>query len=96
MPSLIVDSPPVSLSAPSRVKAGTRFDVQWTGPDRSDDFITIAPRDSRPGRKLDWSYTTTGNPLSLAAPFKPGTFEVRYVRSNPLQILASTLVTVDP
>ena len=93
---LTVESPTVSLSAPSRVKAGTRFDVHWTGPDRSDDFITIAPRRSRPGRKLDWSYTTAGNPVSLAAPFYSGTFEVRYVSSNPLEILASTLITVDP
>lgn len=93
---LTVDSPPVSLSAPTRAKAGTRFEVQWTGPDRSGDLITIAPRDSRPGRKLDWSYTTMGSPLSLAAPFSPGTFEVRYVGTNPLRILASTLVTVDP
>ncbi len=93
---LTVESPPISLSAPTRVKAGTRFDVQWTGPDRSGDFISLAPKDSRPGRKLDWSYTTAGNPLSLAAPFNPGTFEVRYVGSDPLRVLASSLITVDP
>ena len=92
--TLAVTSPAVSLSVPATATAGTRFEVSWTGPARSGDYIAVAPAGSRPQRKLDWSYVTMGSPLTLAAPFSPGNFEVRYLGGDPPQILGWQKITV--
>jgi len=92
---LVVEAAPATLEVPGNVLAGARFEVRWTGPDRGGDFIAIAPVGSRSGRYLDWFFTSAGNPASLAAPFKPGAYEVRYVSSDPREVLASIPVTVE-
>ncbi len=79
---------PARLEAPARVAAGTRFRVRWTGPDAPEDFIDVAPADAPRHRHLDWAYTAQGNPADLAAPFEPGSYEVRYISGEDLEVLA--------
>ena len=78
----------VSLEAPPEVEAGSRFVVEWSGTPGGGDFITIAKEDAAAGEHLDWSYTTAGRRLTLAAPFHPGRYEVRYVSGSEVEILA--------
>ncbi len=76
------------LQAPTRVDAGSRFEVEWSGTPGRGDFIAITEEDAAPGTHLDWSYATAGRLLTLAAPFQPGRYEVRYVSGEKLKILA--------
>lgn len=85
----------VSLAAPARVKAGTRFEVTWDGPDGAGDFISVAPRGSPWKRKLDWAYTAAGNPASLAVPFSSGVYEVRYISGLDSKILEVVTIKVE-
>lgn len=85
----------VSLTVPARVKAGTRFEVAWQGPDGAGDFISVAPRGSRWKRKLDWAFTATGSPANLAAPYSRGTYEVRYITGSDSKILEAVPITVE-
>ena len=85
----------VRLGVPKRVRAGSRFEVQWQGPDGPGDFISLAPQGSRWQRKLDWAFTSAGSPASLAAPFTGGRYEVRYVSGADSRILESVPVTVE-
>ena len=78
----------VSLEAPPEVEAGSRFVVEWSGTPGGGDFIAIAKEDVAAGEHLDWSYTTAGRRLTLAAPFHPGRYEVRYVSGSEVEILA--------
>ncbi len=78
----------VSLEAPPEVEAGSRFVVEWSGTPGGGDFIAIAKEDSAAGEHFDWSYTTAGRRLTLAAPFHPGRYEVRYVSGSEVEILA--------
>ncbi len=84
----------IALRAPEEVDAGSRFAVEWSGTAGEGDFLAVAPRGAGPRRHLDWSYTVEGNQLSLAAPFKPGAYEVRYVSGADLEILASAPLLV--
>jgi len=78
----------VSLQTPQEVEAGSRFTVEWTGPPGGGDFIAIAKKSAPAGRYLDWAYTTAGRRLTLAAPNRPGRYEVRYVSGSEIEILA--------
>jgi len=85
---LTVVAEAVSLQAPPEVEAGSRFVVEWTGTPGGGDFIAIAKEGAAARNHLDWSYTTVGRRLTLAAPFRPGRYEVRYVSGSEVDILA--------
>jgi len=91
-----VMSIPIELRVPSTSAAGLRFEVQWTGPAAPGDFISISKPGSHPHQHLDWASTTFSSPLTLAAPPKPGTYEVRYVTGSGREILAFTTIEVRP
>ncbi|WP_444994437.1 VWA domain-containing protein [Aliikangiella sp. IMCC44359] len=64
---------------PATVLAGTKFDVQWSGPQNRFDSISLFSIDG----KKQYSYQYIHNedatsPTSLFAPEKPGQYEVRY------------------
>ncbi|HEY6125451.1 MAG TPA: hypothetical protein VIV63_12435, partial [Steroidobacteraceae bacterium] len=68
-----------SVSAPASVAAGATVEVKWTGPNNDRDYIAIG--ETTPGGRLylDYKYSRDGSPLKLAAPEKPGNYEVRYI-----------------
>ncbi|MFV2071990.1 MAG: hypothetical protein ACC742_04975 [Thermoanaerobaculales bacterium] len=84
----------VTVQAPPTAQAGTRFEVVWTGTPAEGDFLTIAPAGSKPRRHLDWATANVGSPLTLAAPFNPGDYEVRYISGKDKSIVASSPLTV--
>jgi Ca-activated chloride channel family protein len=92
--ALTVEETTPSLEAPAKVVAGSRISVRWTGPDLAGDFIAIANRGSGPYRYLDFAYTSAGSPASLAAPFRPGRFEIRYISGDSKEVLAAIPVRV--
>jgi Ca-activated chloride channel family protein len=86
----------VTIRAPATAVAGRRFEVFWTGPAARGDFLTIASPNARPHRYHDWASTTAGSPVTLAAPTRPGRYEVRYVIGNGQEILKATTIEVVP
>jgi len=68
----------ILLDAPAEVAAGTRFEVQWKGPDGDKDYLTVVPAGAKPGAYLDYKYTRDGSSLTLRAPEESGAYEVRY------------------
>jgi hypothetical protein len=83
-----------SVSAPSNVPAGAPFEVKWTGPNNERDYIAIG--EAAPGGRLyiDYKYANTGSPLKLAAPEKPGDYEVRYILGVGDTIIARQAIKV--
>ena len=83
-----------SIKVPANVAAGSRFEVQWQGPNNENDYVTIVAAGAPEKTWLDYAYTKKGNPLPLPAPDKPGKYEVRYVTGGDNLTLASTPITV--
>jgi len=83
-----------SVSAPASVAAGASFEVKWTGPNNERDYIAVG--ETTPGGRLylDYKYSRDGSPLKLAAPEKPGTYEVRYILGVGDTIIARQPFTV--
>lgn len=77
-----------------QVSVGTDFSVQWEGPNRKSDFITITQPDAPARGYTSYAYTNNGNPLKLTAPTTVGDYEVRYVLANPHKVLARTPMKV--
>jgi Ca-activated chloride channel family protein len=76
--SIEVASPSITLKAPGEVLAGSTFEVQWTGPDGNQDYITIVKKGAPAGAYLHYVYTRKGLTVTLRAPEEVGEYEVRY------------------
>ncbi len=87
---------PIELAAPDSVPAGIRFEIAWTGPASPGDIITLSRPDAAPDRYFDWASITVGSPLTLAAPTRPGSYEIRYLSRNGLDVLAQIAIEVRP
>ena len=94
--SLVVMPVQATVEAPQRVDAGATFQVAWTGPDNSRDFISLSDSDAAPtaNKWITYVYTKRGNPVTLTAPDKPGTYAIQYRTGAQYYILATTTVTV--
>lgn len=92
--SIEVTAIPIELAAPATVAAGIRFEIVWTGPASPGDIISISKPGAAPNRFLEWASITEGSPLTLAAPSKPGAYEVRYVARNGSEIVAQIPIEV--
>lgn len=87
---------PIELITPETVTTGMRFEVLWTGPASHGDFLAISKPGNPPHRYSDWAPTNVGSPLTLAAPNKPGTYEIRYVAKTGQEILARSVIEIQP
>ena len=70
--------------------------VRGRGAATGGDFLAVAVPDSPAHRKLDWATVTVGSPLTLAAPAKPGTYEIRYIAGDGREVLARIPIEVVP
>ena len=68
--------------------------MKWTGPNNERDYIAIG--ETTPGGRLylDYKYSRDGSPLKLAAPEKPGNYEVRYILGVGDTVIARQPITV--
>src|SRR5688572_27722557 len=89
--SLKIEAPTASLEAPAQVAAGGKIEVKWTGPANERDFVGLGDA-SQP--YLTYVYTRTGKTLSLNAPDKAGTYEIRYFLGVGNKVIASRPITV--
>lgn len=92
-PLEIVESA-VELQVQKTVVAGTRFEVEWTGTARSRDFLAVAELGADARDHLDFSFASEGSPSTLAAPFEPGNYEVRFVAGSSFEIVAAVPLVV--
>jgi len=83
-----------SVTAPTSVKAGANFTVSWLGPNYQSDYITIVPAGSPDKAYTSYAYTSSGSSITLKAPIKPGSYEVRYIVDKSRTALARTPVKV--
>lgn len=91
---LVVVAEDIRLEAPAVVEAGTRFEVRWTGTAGEGDFLAVASRGSGAKKHFDWTYASIGSPVTLAAPFEPGQYVVRYVSGATQKVVARQILRV--
>ena len=85
-----------SVTGPATVEAGTRFEVEWTGPIANDDYITIVAVGTTTWTGQSYFDTTAGSPGELTAPLTPGAHELWYVNGADSTPSARSPITVLP
>ena len=85
-----------SLETVAEAGSGSTFNVIWSGPANSRDYLAIAAPDDPGGRQLTYAYVEQGSPLQLTAPDEPGVYEVRYIQQQSRTVLAREPITVLP
>jgi Ca-activated chloride channel family protein len=86
----------VSLSAPDRVTAGTRFVVEWRGPGARYDEVQVVDGNGKKavGRRLR-NAQFDERKASIKAPAAPGQYELRYWNGDNKAVLATRPLTVE-
>jgi Ca-activated chloride channel family protein len=82
------------LEVPREVSAGAPVEVMWTGPDDSDDYISVAEEGTDDDAYVDYTRTRRGSPLTVRVPDMPGKYEVRYVSAENDEVLVRAPLTV--
>jgi len=86
----------VSLDAPAWTVAGADIEVEWTGPDNRNDYISIVPAGAPSDGRGNYTYTREGAPLGLQTIDQMGDFELRYISGQSRTVLASRAITLLP
>jgi Ca-activated chloride channel family protein len=95
-PPVVADPGKAKLTGPPSVPAGSSMSVQWEGPNSRDDYVTIAEKETKDERHLDYAYTKLGNPAVFTAPGKVGDYELRYVHGQSNQVIGRADIQVTP
>lgn len=84
-----------SLSLQGALEAGGSVDVAWTGPGTEWDFLSIGDVDGDAGYHTASDYLSAGNPISIALPSAPGTYELRYIYGENREVIVREIITVE-
>jgi hypothetical protein len=75
--------PQTAMEAPDSVPISNKFEVHWSGPSGSGEYITLVPKETPDGDYGDYVYTRGegSGTLKLSTPSTAGEFELRYMTS---------------
>jgi hypothetical protein len=86
--------PSAAVAAPPRVGVGSSITVDWSGPERDEDFISVARAEAEGTDYVSWVRTEAGAPSTLDGPREAGEYEVRYVDGETGEVLARSPIVV--
>lgn len=90
---IVVEGVTATLDAPANVDAGAPFEVAWSGPNSSNDTITMAKTGAPPKQTATYAYLIA-NPVKMTAPDEAGEYELRYVTGQSSIVLATRKIVV--
>jgi Mg-chelatase subunit ChlD len=84
-----------SVKVPPAAEVGSRLEVRWSGPAGKGDFVSIDEAGAPAHVYGPYAYPSSGNPLSILVPTRPGQYEVRYhLAAGGYPVLAKAPLTV--
>lgn len=83
-----------TLTAPDSVEANKEFDVSWTGPNGTGDYVTIVKLGATEWTNEDYFNTNGGPTQKLLAPVAAGAYEIWYVTGLDRKIQVRRAITV--
>jgi len=84
----------ISMEILSDLLTGAEASINYTGPERSGDYLTIVPVGTPEGIFVQYYYTESGSPATLPLPDVPGAYELRYVSGGTAETLARQIIEV--
>ncbi len=77
----------IDLSAPREVVARSEVEVEWKGPNNTQDYITIVAKETKDGQYGNYRETRHGSTLQVTAPIEAGEAELRYMSGQGGRVL---------
>ncbi len=88
---------PAEIDGPAEVGAGDQFEVSWTGPAGTGDYITIVPAGATAWAGEDYFDVSEGSPSTLQASIEDGAYALWYVANDANDtVLARVAIRVTP
>src|SRR5690606_16443612 len=72
---ITVEAAEIRLTAPASAPAGSVVSIEWIGPNHTNDYITIVPKEAKDGSTGKLAYTRAGSPATVATPAAAGPAE---------------------
>jgi hypothetical protein len=94
--STTADGGPLRLVFDGRVDAGTRFEVNWSGPAQPEDWVALAEIDSPATSYISYFNTEGDPPGQLVAPVEEGEYESRFIDGEDGEIVVTGRIRVLP
>lgn len=91
-----VSTGPATLSGPQAIEAGKPFQVAWTGPNATGDYVTIVAAGTAKWTDESYFYTKAGTPGTLVAPAADGAYALWYVSGADDSIVTQVAIQVTP
>ncbi len=88
--------PLAEVTGPEEVGAGSAFQVEWKGPNNTNDYLVVREATADAAGAGPQAYAHKGSPSELRAPDKPGEYAVHYMTGQTRMSLASAKITVTP
>ena len=85
---IVVIEVSAELDAPVTAEIGEMVSVTWSGPGRSEDYLTVADRDMPADRFINRTNSLLAGDIDLAMPPEPGSYEIRYILGGGNRIIA--------
>jgi Ca-activated chloride channel family protein len=79
----------LTVTPAAAAPVGDTVSVQWTGPNRAGDYVTIVKAGAGTQEYLSYADTNRGSPSQIRLPPEPGDYEIRYVLARPPRVLAT-------
>jgi hypothetical protein len=85
---------PAALEGPDTIPADTLFYVNWVGPNKTGDYVSIIAANKKKWSGESYFYTYAGTPRQLLSSTKPGAYELRYIDGASKKVKARRPITV--
>ncbi|MDH4316203.1 MAG: VWA domain-containing protein [Gammaproteobacteria bacterium] len=89
IPLAIDLSATLKVTPAATAPAGSSVAVEWSGPNRDGDYVTVVHSGATASDYANYAYTARGNPVTIELPGEPGAYEIRYVLGRPQRVLAT-------
>jgi Mg-chelatase subunit ChlD len=84
-----------TLEFPASARAGSVLSVQWKGPGKKGDFVSIDKTSAEDATYGNYAYAEAGNPIEIRVPDEPGDYVVRYHLASSYGVIGSAPLTVE-
>ena len=93
--SIIVKEVSATITAPKTANAGSKFNIQYTGPKNSDDFIALVPKGSTNSNDhISYLYPQKDE-NELIAPVETGEYDIVYWAGRDKELARETITVTN-
>lgn len=89
-------APAATVDGPEATGSASTIEVEWTGPDGRDDYITVVAKGAKDDEYNEYARVRGKSPVKLQVPDAEGDYEIRYVDQATKTVLGRQSIVLTP